>query len=207
MVRGQQSGYGIDRVDIDAPANLQVQYVSVLALLSCYVALVLMSVFIMDWFVVRYPSNFGGWGGARESVDLWAVSTCDPSFGCVSTPLERGGFSAFRPFAVTTLWLTALSAAALLLRTGAFLLGVRVSRRVSTIASVLLGVSALAVLAMVFSIPPPSPHGASVHPSAAPFLLVTAHVIGLLSIGLALREPRTHVVGRAGVPSARLLKS
>ena len=199
-MRGQQSGYGIDRIDLDAAPSLQVQYVSVLALLSGYVVLVLTSVFIMDWFYMEYP--FGG----RQSVDLWAATMCDSPAGCVSAPLERAGFGSFRPFAVITLWFTALSSSALFVRTGAFLFGVRVSRRVSTVASVLLGVGAVCVLAMVFAWPPPHPLGAAVRPSLAPFVLVAAQVIGLLAIGLEIREQRAPRPDRGGgVPNARVV--
>jgi hypothetical protein len=200
-MRGRQSGFGIERVDIDAPPNLQVQYVSVLALLSCYLALVLTSVFIMDWFYVGYSY------GARQSVDLWAATMCDSPAGCVSAPLERAGFAGIRPFAVLALWFTALSSAALLVRTGAFLFGLRVSRRVSTIASILLGVSTLCVLAMVFAMPTPSPDNATVQPSFAPFMLVAAQVIGLLAIGLEVRDHRAPAPDRGGgVPRAHVVQ-
>ena len=62
--------------------------------------LILVSLFVMDWFK----------RSSGESVDLWVANTCDPSFGCISTSFERHGWGEFRPYAIMTLWTTGMSA-------------------------------------------------------------------------------------------------
>ena len=199
-MRGEQTGFGLDPLE---PADDHVTYSYVLVLVSAYVALILVSVFVMDWFIVDSTS----YGVGPHSVDLWAATSCDPSYGCISAPLERLGYSGFRPFAVVTLWTTALAAAFVLARCGAFLLGRRVWPQISAFAFGMIAVCVATVLALAFDgIPRPPYKGITIHVTPAPFVLLAAHVVGLLAVAAAVRRNRRVRPDRAPpIPRARIV--
>jgi len=193
-MRGEQTGCGIEPVE---PAGERVTYIYVLALVSAYLALILVSVFVMDWFK----------RSSGESVDLWVANTCDPSFGCISTSFERHGWGEFRPYAIMTLWTTGMSAVMVLVRTGAYLLGMRVWRHIPVFAFMLLGISAASVLVTALD-GVPHPAGPTTEMTPAPFVLLAAHFVGLLAIACVTGRSFSRRTMRASrLPNARVVKS
>jgi len=196
-MRGEQTGVGIDQ-----PVDDHATYSYVLVLVAAYVALILVSVFVMDWFIVD-----AHWGVGRHSVDLWAATTCDPSFGCISAPLEKLGYGAFRPHAIITLWTTACSGAFVLLRCGAYLLGLRLWHRIAAFAYVLIGFSVASVIVLALEGIPKSKYvSVVIHASPAPFVLLAAHVVGLLAVAATARSYGRVRPDRAPkIPRARIV--
>lgn len=195
-MRGEQTGVGVE-----PPGDDRATYSYVVVLASAYIALILVSVFVMDWFI----SGGYGYGLGRSSVDLWAASTCDPVVGCVSAPLEHR-YAHFRPFAVVTLWTTATCAAFVLLRCGAYVLGLRCWRGVTACAYVMLAASATSVLVLIGAVPHSTHSMLATRMTPAPFVLLAAQVIGLLAVAAAVRQPGRVRPDRAPrIPRARIV--
>lgn len=199
-MRGEQTGCGIEPLE---PAGERVTYVYVLVLVAAYLALILVSVFVMDWF----KRGSYGWGFGKQSIDLWVATTCDPYFGCTSTSFERLGWGEFRPYAIITLWTTAMSAVMVLVRTGSYLLGMRAWRHIPVFAFMLLGISAVSVLVTVLD-GVPHPDGPATEMTPAPFVLLAAHFVGLLAMACVTGRSFARGVGRnQRLPNARVVKT
>jgi hypothetical protein len=176
-----------------------------LALVASYVALIFVSAFIMDWFVIT-PESWTHGSEAHGTVDLWVVTHCDRMMGCASKPLEATPFAAFRPYAVVTLWTTAASAALVLLRTGTCLLGKRVWRHVPTLGYVLVVASFASVIVTVVAMQSVGYIGGSMQGTTAPVVLIAAHAVGLLAMASATRSwGRVEAVRGGGIPQARVV--
>jgi len=199
-MRGEQTGCGIEPVE---PASERATYIYVLVLVSAYLALILVSVFVMDWF--KRAAYGYEW---KQSIDLWVATTCSPYLGCTSAPFERLGWGEFRAYADVTLWTTAMSATLVLVRTGSYLLGLRVWRHLPAFAYALLGISVVSVLVSVFD-GVPHPAGPTTEMTPAPFVLLAAHFVGL--VAMACVTGRVFLRGRAvldkHLPHARVVKS
>lgn len=103
-------------------------------LVTTHVALVIASVFVMDW-VIR----------GRVSADLWAVSACSDAL-CSSRPLDDA-------HATTTIWQTLLFSSIVIWQGGSRALGFAPSRGLSILGYMVGAVGAMSVVLMtiVFS--------------------------------------------------------
>lgn len=169
----------------------EVRHALVLGLLVLHVALVIASVFVMDWFVTSSVSAQAGWPGHHDSIDLWAVSRCDESAACMSAPLDRGGYEALLPTALATLWVTAAATTLILVRAGSFLAG-RLRAPWAPFAGWVL-TCALIGCAFVAAVAGGShvDHGTNVYTTSAPFVLVLAQLIGMAAISYATPDANT----------------
>ena len=131
-------------------------------LVTTHVALLIASLFVMDW-VIR--SEF--------SADLWASSACTDVL-CSSRPLDNA-------HATTTIWQTLLFSSIVIWQGGSRALGIELSRGVSIAGYVVGIVGAISVAAM--SIVLSRDEGLT----WAPFVLGAAYVIGFVT----LREAAT----------------
>ena len=175
--------------------------IAALTLLALYVVLMVAAVFVMDWFVLQ------SWG-SRQAIDLWAVSYCG-SFGeCVSRPLEVAGLGTFRPFAVATLWLTAAAAIPVIVRTGGFLLGRATWSNLSVIGVFAMAASITCALISAYGARPIVRGYGVLEPSLAPFVLIAAHLVGLIAMSCASGRSRPCTIDRpvTNVPIARVVR-
>jgi hypothetical protein len=130
-------------------------------LLTTHVALVIASLFVMDW-VIR----------GRLSADLWAVSACTDAM-CISRPLDDA-------HATTTIWQTLLFSSIVIWQGGARALGLEPSRGGVMIGNMVGGIGALSValMALVFA----RDEGLT----WAPFVLGAAYVLGFVTLRAAI---------------------
>lgn len=147
-------------------------------LVSGHVALVIASVFVMDWLI-----------NGRSSADLWAVSTCTDVI-CRSQPLDDGHAS-------TAIWQTLLFSSLVIWQGGARALGHAV-RRWATAAGVMVGavgIMSVLLMAIVFAESPGLTN--------APLVLVVAYVLGFSALHAAARGTMAPLATARQVASAR----
>ena len=158
----------------------------VFCLITMSVSLVVLGVFVLDWFVV-----------GRTSIDLWAVCRCDTPARCASHPLDAAGLGGFHLYAATTLWLTACAIVPVLAHTGGYLLGRR-SWKYTPVIGYAMGATCIAsVLATIYAAGP-SLHGSM---KAAPFVMVVANALGMIAMYFA----SSRVDGPTRIPAARVV--
>jgi hypothetical protein len=147
-------------------------------LMIAHVALVIVSVFIMDW-VVR----------ERDSADLWAVSRCTDLL-CVSRPLDDG-------HATTTIWQTLLFSALVLVQCGSRTLGGRARPWLTSAGFMVgaVGAMSVALMAAMFA------RGSGL--TNAPIVLGVAYVLGFVALARAVRGELSTLATARRVDSAR----
>jgi len=159
-------------------------------LIAMSVALVVLGVFVLDWFVV-----------GRMSIDLWAVCRCDSPAGCASHPLASAGLGGFHLYAAATLWLTAFAIVPVLIQTGGYLLGKRPWKYTPMIGYAT-GASCIAsVLATVYAAGP-TLHGSM---NAAPFVIVVANALGMIAMYCASSRLDAPTPASMRIPAARVV--
>ncbi|HEY5925286.1 MAG TPA: hypothetical protein VIV11_26565 [Kofleriaceae bacterium] len=132
-------------------------------LLSLHVALVIASVFVMDW-VIR----------DRLSADLWAVSQCSDML-CASRPLDDGS-------AAMTIWETLLFSSIVIWQGGSRALGFETSRWVNLAGYMVgaIGAMSVAIMTAVFA--------RAGGMTSAPLVLAAAYVTGFAVLRTALQS-------------------
>lgn len=184
-------------------AELEVEYdyltySAVLASLTVFAALSVLSVFVLDWFSGSLPR------GGQVSIDLWSVAECDSSAGCWSRPFEVAAVGTYRWFAAITLWLTALSSVTVFVQAGRYLAG-RASWPALTSLGHVLCMSTIAS-AIITTCEPPARYASAAPLSAAPFLLVLACSTGMFAMHAATKWARLVVRPLPGIPHARVVR-
>lgn len=147
-------------------------------LVTTHAALVIASVFVMDW-VIR----------GRLSADLWAVSACGDLL-CSSRPLDDTNAS-------TTIWQTLLFSSIVMWQGGARAFGHEPSRWISLIGYMVgaVGVMSVSLMAVVFA----REDGLT----TAPLVLAAAYVTGFVVLRMACESERTPLATARRVASAR----
>ena len=184
-------------------AELEVEYdyltySVVLASLTVFAALSVLSVFVLDWFSGALPR------GGLVSIDLWSVAECDSNVGCWSRPFEKAAVGTYRWFAAITLWLTALSSVAVFVQAGRYLAGRTPWRPLTSLGHVLC--LATIASAIVTTCEPPAHYASAAPVSAAPFLLVLACMTGMFAMHAATKWARLVVRPLSGIPHARVVR-
>jgi hypothetical protein len=126
-------------------------------LVTAHVALVIASVFVMDW-VIR----------GRISADLWAVSACTDAI-CSSRPIDDGHAS-------PAIWQTLLFSSIVIWQGGARALGIESSKWLAMIGYIVgtVGLMSVALITIVFA------RGEGL--TSAPLVLLAAYVLGFVTL-------------------------
>jgi hypothetical protein len=161
-----------------ARATLVVMRARVGLLVTAHVALVIASVFIMDWVI-----------SGRSSADLWAASACSDAL-CRSRPLDD-------MHASTTIWHTLLFSTLVVWQGGSRALGFEPSRPLSLLATMVGAIGAMSALLMAIVF---SRHGGL---TSAPFVLAAAYLAGFVALREALWPERTPLATARRVASVR----
>jgi hypothetical protein len=145
---------------------------------TTHFALVVASVFVMDW-VIR----------SRFSADLWATSACNDAL-CSSHPLDDA-------HATTTIWQTLLFSSIVMWQGGSRALGFEASRGLTVLGYMVgtVGIMSVALMTIVFA----RDGGLT----WAPFFLGAAYVLGFVTLRLAVTEDVTPLATARRVASAR----
>jgi len=185
-----------------------VTYSFVLASLTIFAALAVVSIFVLDWFSGWLPH------GNRISIDLWSVAECDSGVGCWSRPFEAAAVGTFRWFAALTLWLTAVASAVVFVQTGRYLVGRKPWTPLTWIGHALC-LAAIASTLLTASEPPRQFAAALQYGggrvnaqsmSVAPFLLVIACVLGMFAMHAVTNWARFVARPTSRIPHARVVR-
>jgi hypothetical protein len=150
-------------------------------LVTTHVALVIASVFVMDW-VIRGPM----------SADLWAVSACTDA-QCSSRPLDDA-------HATTTIWETLLFASIVIWQGGSRALGLEPPRGLSILGYMIgsVGLMSVALMALGFAREPGM--------TSAPLVLGVAYLWGFVTLRLAVTDEPTPLATARRVDSVRAIR-
>jgi hypothetical protein len=150
----------------------------VVVLMTTHVALLIASVFVMDW-VIRGPL----------SADLWAASACDNAV-CTSRPLGDA-------HATTTIWQTLLFSSVVIWQGGSRAFGLEPARGLTMLGYMIGAVGAMSVALMT------AVFARDGGLTWAPFVLAAAYVIGFVTLHAAVDADVTLLATARRVASAR----
>lgn len=147
-------------------------------LVTGHIALVIASVFVMDWVI-----------GNRSSADLWAVSHCTDAI-CRSRPLDDG-------HATTTIWQTLLFSSLVVWQGGARLFGNAGARWAAVVGYMTGAVGLMSVLLMTIVF------ARSAGLTTAPIVLGVGYLLGFATLHAATRDDVPPLATARRVVSAR----